>query len=303
MKKEPAIDLSKKSILKESSPSQPGKKNYLNEQLSCPNYKLGRRASFHVFNLFQGEERENMQVGETTIIFLLAGELTLTYNKHLNKRLLAKEFLLLPPASVLKVKALDDSKIVSCRFNTQMQLCDYFRLDYLLPLCQDLEDDFQPLPFNGWIVKYLELLESYLEGGFVCSCLHRYKQQELFHLLRALYGKKELAAFFSPVMNKDMFFKDAVLKNYLQVHNVPELAEMMHYSLSGFKKKFERNFGQTPFSWMQQQRSGMILKDLKENQLSNKEIIIQYQFSSEARFYEFCKRHYGSSPSEIRKQK
>lgn len=41
----------------------------------------------------------------------------------------------------------------------------------------------------------------------------------------------------------------------------------------------------------------------KENRKSLKEIAYQYYFSSQARFYEFCIRNYGTAPGKLKRGK
>ncbi|MCL1938370.1 MAG: helix-turn-helix transcriptional regulator [Candidatus Azobacteroides sp.] len=256
-----------------------------------------------LFQSFKNKKGEQVtfEIKEVSIIFLLEGEVSLSYDMYSGEILHAKHFLLVPPATCFNVTVLKNAHFFLGVFDLQTKCCENFSLDVLLPFLDRRQKDvFYPLPFKEPIRNYLEVMDNYLHDGIFCDCLNENKREEFFFLLQAYYRKEELAAFFYPVLNEDVLFKEKVLKNMLAAHNVSELATLMNYSVSGFKKKFERNFGQSVYLWMQDRRSKIILRELKENKKSIKEIAFQYQFSSQPRFYEFCKRHYGKTPGEIR---
>ncbi len=261
---------------------------------------MGDKSAFRIFSEAAGHESAGVLLQEPSIYFMVEGEVALSYKNLSGCTFAVGQFVLIPPGIPVDVKVILDAKVVRCWFNTQLQLCEYFRLDLLEPLGRGKENEHHTLSINETLELYLKTIEAYIAEGFLCSCLHRYKQQELFHLLRAYYSRQDLAAFFAPILNEDMFFKDGVLKNHPHVNKVAELASRMNYSTSGFKKKFERCFGQSPFSWLREQKASAILHDLKENKINNKEIIDRYGFSSKERFYEFCRRVYGRPPGEIR---
>ncbi len=275
--------------------------DFMDEHFACPNFKKGGEASFMVNDLPAGAVHEYIAVTTTVIAYIVEGGIEATYNNNFKKRLSAGELLLFPAGISVSIKVLEDTKSIRCFFDVQPMLCDYFRIDTLEPLARQHGNDAFLLTANNPIRLYFSQVESYIEKGLLCSCLGRYKHQELLHLLRAFYTRKELACFFSPIINKDIFFMDAVRRAYPGCHTVADLARKVNYSVSGFNKRFERCFGMTAHAWMQQQLSEQILTDLRENRISNKEIVYRYDFSSEARFYEFCKRNWGLTPSQIRK--
>ncbi len=277
-------------------------KAYLNTQNKCPNYNGESRLGFKVLQRVKGHKKDDIEVVNSSILFIVEGEVLLTYNNNFEVKLSAGQFVFLPQGTRLALTALEDIKLVRCWFDIYLMQCDYFRLDMLEPYIDESQKKYFPLTYNESIRMYLELIEKYLGDGFICSCLYKYKHQELFFLLRAFFSKGELATFFAPALGEDMFFINSVLKYYPQVQNVADLANKMNYSLSGFRKKFEKSVGQSAFSWLQDKRSDSILNDLNENKMTNKDIIDKYDFSSDARFYEFCKRIYGKTPSQIRKK-
>jgi AraC-like DNA-binding protein len=276
--------------------------NYHSAKRQGCGYKTLCRKEEALFQTFRKKKGEQLtfEMKGTSIVFLLEGEVRLSYDIYNGEILHAKHFLLIPPATNFNMTVLKSAYFFWGAFDLQTKCCEDFSLDVLLSFLDERENTFYPLAFQRPIRNYLEVVDNYLQDGVFCKCLNENKKKELFFLLQTYYRKEELAAFFYPVLNKDVLFKEKVLKYMLRAHNVAELAELMNYSVSGFKKKFERNFGQSVYFWMQDHRSKIILRELKENKKSIKEIAFQYQFSSQPRFYEFCKRHYGKTPGKIR---
>ncbi len=272
------------------------------EHVKCPYHKkCDEELPFGILKMTR-ENSRNLEMSNMAIFFLLSGESVFSCNNSSERNLKAGEMVLLPPASTMDILAIEDMHAIVCRTDVQIQLCDTFSLDVLLPYAsEEVNQHSPPLYINQIIKKFLYILEIYITEQLCCSRLYELKKDELFHLMKMLYPKTELASFFQPIINKDIFFKELILRNYRKVHSVQELAEVMHYSVSGLKKKFSQCFKMPVYTWMQKQRSIAILKDLKERKKTLKEIYLSHNFSSEARFYEFCKKYYGKSPGEIRK--
>jgi len=263
-------------------------------------YENKEELLFSPLHITKGNKQKAIKIKETTILFLLKGELLLSYNNLINKKLQVDEMILFSPLHTLDITATEDVYGILCKFGTQVQICDNFSLESLAPFAEMEENSHTPLIRNKWIKDFLTTIETFLEDNLLCNRLFEIKKEELFQLLKNTYSLTELAAFFYPILNKDVFFKEAVIKNYHQVRNVTELAEKMGYSVSGFKKKFLRCFGTPAYTWMQQQRAAVVLKELKEKKKTIKEIFISNQFSSQSHFYEFCKKNFGKTPGQIR---
>jgi AraC-like DNA-binding protein len=162
------------------------------------------------------------------------------------------------------------------------------------------EDSSHPLKTNKVISNYLELLLESLNDGLSCDYFHKIKQKELFYYLRAYYPKKELSAFFSPMLNGDIHFSQLVFKNYDSVKNLGELAKIANYSLSGFKKRFTKVFGMSPQRWIENEKAKKIRYEINCTHKSFKEISVEFNFSSPSHFDSFCKRVFGMSPGKLR---
>jgi AraC-like DNA-binding protein len=158
------------------------------------------------------------------------------------------------------------------------------------------------LPIKKNIVRYLTLLSNCLRDGLDSICFFELKRRELFLLLSAYYTKRELSGFMQSLLSRNLQFKKFVLNNYLAANNVRELAALANYSTSGFIKKFQKYFDESPYKWMQKQKAKRILIEINEGVKSLQEIANEYKFSSYQHFAVFCKNLLGLPPSEIYKK-
>jgi AraC-like DNA-binding protein len=90
-----------------------------------------------------------------------------------------------------------------------------------------------------------------------------------------------------------------VMNNYYNAKNVKDLAKYANYSTSGFIKKFQKCFNDSPYEWMQKQKAKKISVEIIRGIKSLQEIASEYNFSSYQHFSVFCKAQLGSTPTEI----
>jgi len=89
-------------------------------------------------------------------------------------------------------------------------------------------------------------------------------------------------------------------QNYRDVNSVQELASLSNYSLSGFKKQFQRVFGTSASEWMSDQKAVLVFQDLNNSPLSIKELADNHGFSSVSAFSTFCQNKFGMPPGKLR---
>ena len=157
------------------------------------------------------------------------------------------------------------------------------------------------LKTTGLIDQYISTLDRYIDYGIRDPELFTAKVTELLFLLENSYDRQDLVAFFSLYLTDDYSFREQIRLNYLNVKTVRELACLMHYSYSGFNKRFKRVFGVSAYSWMQQQRARLIYRELLLSEKPLKAISLDYSFVSLSHFNEFCHKELGAAPSKIRK--
>ncbi len=255
--------------------------------------------SWEIVRLSKGDGRTKVRVDQATIVVAVEGEAIVSVDRYESRKFFAGEMILVPPAATLTVDATTDVRLIHCYFDKEIFLCEKCSVDDLNTLCEQMEYDFNKLSFNSLINSHLALLETYVEMGINSHSLFEMKKNEFFYLLFSLYSAEDLAAFFHPILGRDISFKQFVMTHWMDARNVQELAAMAQYSTSGFFKKFVRYFNQSPYQWMLQQKADRIIMEITSGIIPLKEIARKYRFSSYQHFADFCKAQYGIPPTEI----
>ncbi|MDR2064876.1 MAG: helix-turn-helix transcriptional regulator [Prevotellaceae bacterium] len=270
------------------------------EHLNCYLYDNNKDPIIQHFN-FEKNELFITAGTYNQIIFLLKGNVTFSYGKHLNIDLNEGSFLLLPHGFKSAIKMKDDSTIVTVNL-LKINFCNHFSLEMLYKLNKDIKMDISPYPLkiNSVIRDFLNNLVYTMSDGLKCAYLHELKQKELLYYMRAYYPKKDLFSFFVPILSDDIVFSELIYKNLDKVKTITELADIVNYSVSGFKKRFVKVFGVSPYHWILKEKAKKIYYEINCSQKSFKEISIEFDFSSSAHFDKFCKKEFGMSPGVIR---
>ena len=249
---------------------------------------------------------ETLQIKDAynRVLFLLKGKMNFLYA---NNRCVLEEgmFVLLPRGCEYAMNIDEDISIVIVNAHHKINFCEHFPLEILHKLNKSLKNDnatIHPLKINNLLSIYLTNVVATISVGLRCKYFHDIKQRELFYYLRAFYPKDELAAFFTPILNEDTEFAELIYQNYESAKSLADLAEVTHYSLSGFKKRFIKVFGVAPYNWMEQEKAKKIHYDINCTQKPFKEIVVKYNFYSASHLNSFCKKMYGMSPAKLRKK-
>ncbi|MDR0734059.1 MAG: AraC family transcriptional regulator [Dysgonamonadaceae bacterium] len=241
------------------------------------------------------------KLSEPVIFFIMEGNIRFTINDTDVYPVDAGEMVLLPAEAVsCKIEALRQSSIMKCALSVESLLVKMKLLEELSFENTNGEEIVKKLPVSEIVGQFLRLLRKCMEKGLVSYYFFDLKRSELNLLLFACYEKEELARFLQPVLSKDIQFRHFVLNNYLKVKNVQELAILANYSTSGFIKKFQKVFDESPYQWMRKQKAAKILIDINRGVKSLQEIANEYKFSSYQHFSVFCKTMFGFSPTDIR---
>lgn len=128
------------------------------------------------------------------------------------------------------------------------------------------------------------------------------KQQELFCILNSVYNQQELSTLFSSLTEQSSDFKEQILENYLKVKSVGELANLLGYGITSFRKKFKEQFGISAYSWLLKRKAKLIIYRIIIYGDEFSQIINDFDFSSPSHFNKFCKSQYGMTPCELRKR-
>ncbi len=274
---------------------------YKEEHTTCYNYKLPTSANFNVIHFQKNNVPQTINVDRSVLTFMLSGTTLVTYNSYRDKPHKEGEIVLLPRNSCCYIKVVEDCTLISCSFVQNIDFCNRFSFQQLADFVpKKFIYDFTVLPVRERIGEFLKLLQHCLEDKLECSHFHELMERELFILLRAYYKKEELAAFFFPLIGKDMDFKDFVLGNYLRIPDLNEFAVQCNMSLNTFKRRFQEEFGQSAHKWITERKTEWIYRDILLTDKPFSEIGLEYGLTSSTYFSEFCKKHFSKLPQELR---
>ena len=160
---------------------------------------------------------------------------------------------------------------------------------------------FQKIPEQTVINEYIRGLLFYFENpALMNEELIRLKLKELILLLYNLNYKnirELLSTLFDPV---ELSFKSIVQSQLFEELNINEYAALTNTSLSTFKRKFKKVFGETPGKYIVDQRLQKAAKLLTSTNKRITEICFESGFSNLSTFSKSFSKKYACSPSEYR---
>ena len=155
------------------------------------------------------------------------------------------------------------------------------------------------LPLQALLLRELHTIQEMMRAGILSPYVQRLKTELVLSVLRELYAKGELAAFFTQAFTGDHEFKAQVLKVYSNADSVKELAYKMNISISTLKRKFQSAFGMSVKQWLIQKRKERLLHDITQTKMSIAEFAEKYKLTGNY-LSTFCREHFGKSPTELR---
>ena len=131
---------------------------------------------------------------------------------------------------------------------------------------------------------------------------HKVKQEELYLLLRGYHRSEDVYSLLHSAIGHNDDFKDFVFRSYKEVDDVSRFAALAHMSVRNFQRKFKSEFGCSVREWLISRRAESILWDIRGTDKRISDLASDYGFSTPSSFTSFCKRHFGHTPSELRRQ-
>ena len=251
----------------------------------------------------EGHTVERRFLNTTFLVILLQGDIEIRYeiDKYFTPQL--GYMFLLPKNKQITTFARKATTLLLCSFTNDLRLCSRFSIQQLShfisesacqnPYCLKLDIRLQ---------SFFSLLVDCLKEGLGCIHYHQIKRDELFLYLRAGYTKEELALFFYPVLGQNLEFKDFVLMNSRKIFDVKNFALQANMSQSTFNRRFKETFNETAKNWLLLRKQEFVKRDIALSNLSFSEIAEKYKFSSTSYLDTFCKKYFGKTPKEIRKE-
>ena len=268
---------------------------YSEEHFSCSNYS--RENSVVELLCFKKGVHE-LEAKCNYFAAVYSGNIFYSSGKIKEKEIKEGEMFVVPMQTKSTIRASEDSRLYLFRLNN-VSFCGHFSFGKLNDYLKKDKNSLHTLKANSVVQKHFEAVEQYLSDGFRCVYFLELHLKTLLFLLRGYYKKEDLAALFYPILNKDMEFSELVFKNIGNAKTVKELAELMHYSFSGFEKRFKKVFGISAYKWMQDKLSREIYREINCSNKTMAEIAHQFGFSP-SYFNDFCKRVFKVTPTLLR---
>jgi len=267
---------------------------------SFDQYVSDQEIGFTKWDLTEGESLNRELIDHNHIFFILNGSVKISCNEFHDRIFKAGEMVFIPKSASFTGETLEASLIINHSFENPLNICDKAMMESLAPLSDTIAYRFQPLAIRPPLDHFLELFVSYLDDGVRCSHLFQAKQSEIFVFFRLYYTRLENATFFYPLIGKSVDFKSFVMANYLKVESIDEFARLGGYNVSTFRKKFKAHFNESAYQWILKQKSKHIKYKISIENVAFKDIMDEYGFATPAHFNEYCKTHFGMTPSQLR---
>ncbi|MDR0536962.1 MAG: helix-turn-helix transcriptional regulator [Tannerellaceae bacterium] len=233
------------------------------------------------------------------LLFIIDGEMNISYNEFKNHLCRAGEMVFIPQDALTRIEAFTDIKYLSMSFNNHIAIYDEVELHELREFEQE-RAIFHKLDIRTPLTEVIESIVFYQEHKISNTPLNEVKEKEIFLVLKVFYAKQELARFLKPLINPDADFKTLVINSYQGSRNVEELAKRCNLSVRVFTRKFKSQFNDSPYRWILRQRGKQIKALLADKRIPMQTIVNDFGFSSPAHFTTYCKKQFGATPSAFR---
>lgn len=242
---------------------------------------------------------------QNRILMVLSGAINLSLGVDRNLLMETGQMIYLEINLPVKIRATQESSLLFLKIPGKMQFCADYPIEMTMNAIKSKNNPITAgcsvLEIREGIYYYLDTLLDYLLEKFQGDGYQELKMKELNFLLRKFYTMEELTLFFFSSFTFDLDFFDAVRQHSQSCRTVGEIAEMMHYNVADFGKRFRQVFGETPASWLRRKRMELIINELIMTDKSFDDIAREQGFSSRAYFNNFCKANFDQSPANIRK--
>ena len=240
----------------------------------------------------------------SVVLLVLAGQVEITLNGGERMRVGAGRIVLFPPEGYYVVSACEEeAHLLAYGIEELLEMWEGEMFPVTGAAVAPSGERATALAMNERLWEYALNLSGYLADGVSGPRFMRMKAFEFIHLLRFYYPRRELAAFFAPLLNEHTDFTRIVMDNWCRVRSKAELAAIAGLSTSRFGVKFREVFGTSPYQWMMSRRSERIYQKLVYGTESLKEISEEFHFGSVQHFNDFCKKRFGTTPGRLRSRR
>lgn len=271
---------------------------YREEHQSCKNYQVND-VTFD-FKRTEGEEEILARfISSNVIILFLEGTFKVN-SLFLKDKIIGEDNMIALPQGVsYKITTSKNARLLFFNFQSPSSSCAKQILYSYKYENKSLKNNGFLLKIKEPVSKYVELLDLYLANDIKCEHLLEMKKDEFFLSLRWFYSKEDLSSFFYPIHQNTCSFKKIILENLDNVNNVSELIDLCNMSKSLFYKRFREEFGMSAKQWLIAHLKERMMKKILEPEITAKDLMNEFNFSSPEYLTLFCKKQFGMTPSQL----
>lgn len=271
--------------------------NYRNDQRASGNTLPGEVPILGLTHVKADQSIAQEKVERLTLLFVLSGNLYFSTAGIENQPVDEGHMFLVLAGDNFYMRAITEVTLLRCAPPLETL---YKRMADIVSDSPSQERKRIPiLPLQALLLRELHTIQEMMRAGILSPYVQRLKTELVLSVLRELYAKGELAAFFTQAFTGDHEFKAQVLKVYSNADSVKELAYKMNISISTLKRKFQSAFGMSVKQWLIQKRKERLLHDITQTKMSIAELAEKYKLTGNY-LSTFCREHFGKSPTELR---
>lgn len=249
--------------------------------------------------------RAKIMLQQNLISFLLEGEKTVHF-AGTEVSIKPQQFVILAAGNCLmteKVVAKNaDYHSILIFFDNNL-LADFFNRHALLLDEQTRQSDNPPFLLfekDEFLVNFTRSLDCMLSADKpLYHGLQKVKLEELFLYLAIQYpGQIQQIRNLSYEANDDLIVRQAVTSHINSNITVEELAFLCNMSLSTFKRRFARIYGNSPNRWLLEKRMERAAKMLRQDDCKASEIYYELGYENLSSFIQSFKQIYGITPKQ-----
>ena len=249
--------------------------------------------------------RTKIMLPQNMITFLLEGEKTVHY-AGTQVTVKPHQFVMLAAGNCLMsektIAKNADYHSILILFDSQ-HLTDFFSRHATLIGKKTKRSGSQPFLLfekDEFLVNFTHSLNCMLVGDkSIHPELQKIKLEELFIYLSLQYPEKvQQIRDMNHEANDDILVRQAVTSHINSNITVEELAFLCNMSLSTFKRRFARIYGNTPNKWLLEKRMEQAAKMLLQNDRKASEIYHELGYENLSSFIQSFKQIYGLTPKQ-----
>lgn len=261
--------------------------------------------SIHRYRTNEPAARARIMLQQNLFTFLLDGEKTVHF-AGTQVAVKPHQFVMLAAGNCLmseKVAAPNaDYHSILIFFDTKL-LSDFFNRHASLLGKQTKQSDNHPfllLEKDEFLVNFTRSLDCMLvDDKPIYHDLQKVKLEELFLYLAVQYpGQLQQIGNMSRDANDDLIVRQAVTSHMDSNITVEELAFLCNMSLSTFKRRFARIYGNSPNRWLLEKRMERAAKMLRHDDRKASEIYYELGYENLSSFIQSFKQIYGITPKQ-----